>query len=128
MSSRPNKSGGVIEIITHNSVVLEGRTYVQGAGARITILPGTFFELVQIAGAIYAPGTDSLVQIEAPEAVYINGEILAGVEWQGGVPVKSRRRRRRHRPDAARAANLRRDPLHRRHGSEGRMGPGLQRS
>jgi len=49
---RTNKPGGVIEIITKNSVVLEGHTYVSGADSRIDILPGTFFELVQIAGAI----------------------------------------------------------------------------
>jgi len=85
---RTNKEGGVIEIITNNSVVMEGRTYVNGADARITIQPGTFFELVQIAGAMYAPGENSLVEITAPDAVYINGEILAGAEWQGGVKVK----------------------------------------
>ena len=37
---KTNKPGGVIEIITKNSVVLEGRSYVNGANARITILPG----------------------------------------------------------------------------------------
>ncbi len=82
-----NKDGGVIEIVTKNSVVMEGRSYVQGEGARISVMPGTFFELVQIAGAMYAPGAESLIEISAPEAVYINGEILAGVEWQGGVKV-----------------------------------------
>ena len=83
-----NKPGGVIQIETANSVVMAGRTYVSGEGARITIEPGTFFELVQIAGAIYAPGENSLIEINAPAAAYINGEILAGIEWQGGVPVK----------------------------------------
>ncbi|KPK77232.1 MAG: hypothetical protein AMJ79_03940, partial [Phycisphaerae bacterium SM23_30] len=85
---RTNKEGGIIEIVTNNSIVMEGRSYVYGDNARITIDSGTFFELVQIAGAMYAPGENSLVEIYAPEAIYINGEILAGAEWQGGVKVK----------------------------------------
>ena len=32
---RTNKDGGVIEIVTKNSVVLEGRSYVYGENARI---------------------------------------------------------------------------------------------
>ncbi|MEM4406491.1 MAG: calcium-binding protein, partial [Candidatus Methanomethylicaceae archaeon] len=84
---KTNKPGGLISITTKNSVVLEGRTYVNGEGARITINAGTFFELVQIAGAMYAPGENSVIEITAPNAVYINGEILAGVEWRGGVKV-----------------------------------------
>ena len=85
---KTNKPGGIIQIETLNSVVMAGRTYVSGEGARVTIEPGTFFELVQIAGAIYAPGEDSVIEINAPAAAYINGEVLAGIEWQGGVPVK----------------------------------------
>jgi len=85
---KTNKPGGIISIETAHSVVLEGRTYVSGADARIEISPETFFELVQIAGGIYAPGENSVVQIDAPGAVYINGEILAGAEWRGGVKTK----------------------------------------
>jgi len=84
---KTNKDGGLISITTKNSVVLEGRTYVRGKDARININAGTFFELVQIAGAMYAPGENSAIVINAPNAIYINGEILAGVEWQGGVKV-----------------------------------------
>ncbi len=81
--------GGVIDLKSTPSIVLEGQSYVTGNGSRVDIDAGTFFELRQIAGVISAPDADTEVNIHAPEAAYINGEILAGVEWQGGVKQPS---------------------------------------
>ncbi|NBQ26125.1 MAG: hypothetical protein EBU26_18070, partial [Verrucomicrobia bacterium] len=84
---RTEQPGGLIEIKTSGSVVMAGQTFVNGSDAQVVIRPETFFELVQIAGVISAQGRNALVDIHAPDAVYINGEIRAGMDWEGGVRV-----------------------------------------
>ena len=44
------------------------------------VAKGHHFPGVTLTGVISADGDESLIHIEAPEAVYINGEILAGAE------------------------------------------------
>ena len=80
---RTEQPGGLIEIKTSGSVVMAGQTFVNGSDAQV-VMTETFFELVQIAGVISAQGRNALVDIHAPDAVYINGEIRAGMDWEEG--------------------------------------------
>ena len=104
---KTNKPGGVIEIVTTTPWSWKAGRYVNGAGARITILPGTFFELVQIAGAMYAPGDNSLVEIYAPRRSTSTARSWPASSGRAGVKRQGRRRRRCHHQHAARAADLR---------------------